>query len=75
MASVRQLWKVEALREALHLAQDELAGIIRQATRGRTAQIRTAGDAHVTIEALLGVQERRRSAAGELAGWPAKGRG
>jgi hypothetical protein len=63
MASTRQLWKIESLREALHLSQDELAGIIGQATRGRTRTVRTSGDAHVTIEALLGVTERRQSQA------------
>ncbi len=58
IASVKQLWKIEALRQELHLSEAEIAGILRQATHGRTVRARTAGDAHLAIEALLAIRAR-----------------
>lgn len=64
IASVATLRLIEGLREQLHLSAEELAGITRQATRGRTARARTAHEARLVIEALFAIRGRRARAAG-----------
>lgn len=65
MASLAQLHLIEGLCRELHLAEDELAGVIWQATKQRTRAVRTGYQAHVTIEALWAMKERRQHQAAQ----------
>lgn len=73
MASVAQLQMIEGLRQELHLGTDELEGIVRRATQGRTVHARITADAHVVIEALLAIRGRRERSIGQSAQRTAEG--